>query len=200
MSAANSPASPVAPAALHLAWPGGPLRGTLHLPASKSESNRALLLQTLAGGGHLSNLSDAHDTVLMQRLLAAPDAATYDAEDAGTVMRFLAAYLALRGRPATLTGTARMQQRPIGLLVDALRQLGARIEYAGEQGFPPLKIEGCTPLPATDGEPLTVSIRGDVSSQYISALLMVGPRCPPGCESGCWGRWVRVPTSASRWP
>ena len=178
MNEEPSPTTTILP--LRLSWPGGPLRGTLHLPASKSESNRALLLQTLAGGGHLTNLSDAHDTVLMQRLLAAPDAATYDAEDAGTVMRFLAAYLALRGRPATLTGTARMQQRPIGLLVDALRDLGARIAYAGESGFPPLRLLGRTPLPADDGEPLTISIRGDVSSQYISALLMLGPTLPTG--------------------
>ncbi len=177
MSEKNAPESN---SAIHLTWPGGPLRGTLRLPASKSESNRALLLHALAGGGTLRNLSDAHDTVLMQRLLAAPDAGTYDAEDAGTVMRFLAAYLALRGRPATLTGTARMQQRPIGLLVDALRELGARIAYAGAEGFPPLHLLGRTPQPATDGEPPTVSIRGDVSSQYISALLLLGPTLPTG--------------------
>ncbi|WP_317172114.1 hypothetical protein [Hymenobacter sp. BRD67] len=108
-----------------LRWPGGPLSGTAQLPASKSEANRALLLQRLAGGGTLSNLSEANDTVLMQRLLT--QAATtdlLDAEDAGTVMRFMTAYLAVTGWRGTLTGATRMKQRPIGILVEALRTLG----------------------------------------------------------------------------
>ena len=174
------PPHPLTTSPIRLHWPGGPLRGTMHLPASKSESNRALILQALAGGGQLANLSDANDTVLMQRLLSLPDAAELDAEDAGTVMRFLTAYLAMSGRHVTLTGTARMQQRPIGVLVDALRQLGARIEYAGQEGFPPLLLHGQTPLPATDDEPIELTVRGDISSQYISALLMIGPTLPGG--------------------
>lgn len=160
-----------------LRWPGGPLSGTAHLPASKSEANRALLLQRLAGGGTLSNLSEANDTVLMARLL--DQAATtdhLDAEDAGTVMRFMTAYLAVTGWRGTLTGAARMKQRPIGILVEALRTLGASIEYTENEGYPPLHFGG---QPLTPGA-AELTVRGDISSQYISALLMVGPMLPNG--------------------
>ena len=163
---------------MHLTWPGGPLSGTANLPASKSEANRALILQALAGGGTLDNLSDAHDTQLMRRLLAAaPGTNVLDAEDAGTVMRFLTAYLSVTGWRGQLTGTARMQERPIAVLVDALRQAGARISYVGRAGFPPLNLEGFGPESAG---PAVLAVRGDISSQYISALLMVGPRLPGG--------------------
>ncbi|WP_210517990.1 3-phosphoshikimate 1-carboxyvinyltransferase [Hymenobacter terricola] len=165
---------------MHLSWPGGPLHGTAQLPASKSEANRALILQALAGGGTLSNLSDAHDTQLMGRLLAAaPGTAVLDAEDAGTVMRFLTAYLAVTGWRGRLTGTARMQERPIGVLVEALRQAGASITYLSNEGFPPLELAGRESKAATAG-PTALAVRGDISSQYISALLMVGPRLPGG--------------------
>jgi 3-phosphoshikimate 1-carboxyvinyltransferase len=164
---------------MHLSWPGGPLRGTAQLPASKSEANRALILQALAGGGTLGNLSDAHDTQLMMRLLAAaPSTNRLDAEDAGTVMRFLTAYLSITGWHGQLTGTARMQERPIAVLVDALRQSGARIIYLKNEGFPPLEFLG---LMATDSAgPGEQFIRGDISSQYISALLMLSPYQPGG--------------------
>ncbi|HEX8659400.1 MAG TPA: 3-phosphoshikimate 1-carboxyvinyltransferase [Hymenobacter sp.] len=164
---------------MHLSWPGGPLHGTAQLPASKSEANRALILQALAGGGTLSNLSDAHDTQLMRRLLvAAPNTSVLDAEDAGTVMRFLTAYLAMTGWRGQLTGTARMQERPIAVLVGALRQAGARITYLKNEGFPPLEFDG---LVATDtGGPGRMEMRGDISSQYISALLMLSPYQPGG--------------------
>ncbi|AIZ65051.1 3-phosphoshikimate 1-carboxyvinyltransferase [Hymenobacter sp. DG25B] len=159
-------------------WNGGPLRGTAQLPASKSESNRVLILQALAGGGNLANLSDANDTQLMQRLLSVPDAEVVDAEDAGTVMRFLTAYLAVTNRRVLLTGTARMRQRPIEVLVDALRQLGARISYEEQPGYPPLRLEGWAPA-ATEEMP-ELMVRGDISSQYISALLMIAPMLPAG--------------------
>ena len=160
------------------------MRGTAQLPASKSESNRALILRALAGGGQLDNLSDAHDTQLMRRLLAAaPGTAQLDAEDAGTVMRFLTAYLAVTGWRGQLTGTARMRQRPIAVLVAALRQLGATIEYEGAEGFPPLRFGGfaaaaraAVPKP----EVPELAVRGDISSQYISALLLVGGSLPRG--------------------
>ncbi|MBH8557723.1 3-phosphoshikimate 1-carboxyvinyltransferase [Hymenobacter negativus] len=165
---------------MQLTWPGGPLRGTAQLPASKSEANRALILQALAGGGTLSNLSDANDTQLMQCLLAtAPGTTELSAEDAGTVMRFLTAYLAVTNWRGRLTGTARMQQRPIKVLVDALRQAGASINYLNNDGYPPLEIAGFTAAPETTA-PTELSVRGDISSQYISALLMVGPRLPGG--------------------
>nr|WP_317238995.1 3-phosphoshikimate 1-carboxyvinyltransferase [Hymenobacter sp. 5516J-16] len=172
-----------------LSWPGHPLRGTAQVPASKSESNRALIIQALAGGGTLSNLSDANDTQLMQRLLREPAASVVDAEDAGTVMRFLTAYLAMTGRQATLTGTARMQERPIQVLVEALRQLGARIEYTGQEGYPPLRLLGRTPESATEDSDFTeLTVRGDISSQYISALLMIGPMLPHGLRIWLTGK------------
>ncbi|WP_243635965.1 3-phosphoshikimate 1-carboxyvinyltransferase [Hymenobacter edaphi] len=167
--------SPQFPDSLTLRWSGGPLRGTALLPASKSESNRALIIQALAGAGTLHNLSEANDTQLMRRLLAHPAATEFDAEDAGTVMRFLTAYLAATDRRALLTGTARMQERPIGVLVDALRQLGAHISYEAREGYPPLRLRGWQP---TSGAPL--SVRGDISSQFISALMMIGPLLPAG--------------------
>ena len=165
---------------MQLSWPGGPLRGIAQLPASKSEANRALILQALAGGGTLDNLSDANDTQLMGRLLAAAAAAeVLDAEDAGTVMRFLTAYLAVTGWRGRLTGTARMQERPIAVLVEALRQAGARITYVHNEGFPPLQLAGFAPAEQSS-QPTELSVRGDISSQYISALLMVGPRLSGG--------------------
>ncbi|WP_317048756.1 3-phosphoshikimate 1-carboxyvinyltransferase [Hymenobacter sediminis] len=173
-----------------LTWAGGPLRGKAQVPASKSESNRALIIRALAEGGEVSNLSDANDTRLMQRLLQDPTAPTFDAEDAGTVMRFLTAYLAMTGRQTELTGTARMLERPIGVLVDALRQLGARIEYTGQEGYPPLRLQGRTPQPATeeDADFTELTVRGDISSQYISALLMIGPTLPHGLRIWLTGK------------
>lgn len=148
---------------------------TINLSASKSESNRALIIQALAGSGiNLSNLSDARDTRLMAALLKS-EAYELDAKDAGTTMRFLTAYCATQNRPAILTGTPRMQQRPIRILVDALRQLGAEIYYLNQEGYPPLKITGFKKQ-VTD----LIKIRGDISSQYISALLMIAP----GLENG----------------
>lgn len=142
---------------------------TVDLPSSKSVSNRALIIHALSGGSELpGNLSDCDDTrVMIDALTRMPD--TIDIGAAGTAMRFLTAYLAVTPGRHTLTGTERMRHRPIGVLVDALRRLGADIEYAGEEGFPPLLING-RPL---EGGPL--EIEGNVSSQYISALLMVGP-------------------------
>ena len=168
---------------MHLSWPGGPLCGTAQLPASKSEANRALILQALAGGGTLGNLSDAHDTQLMRRLLAAaPGTDVLDAEDAGTVMRFLTAYLAVTGWRGRLVGTARMEERPIGVLVEALRQAGARIDYVKRAGYPPLALAGFEAAGEAEaaGALTELAVRGDISSQYISALLMVGPRLPGG--------------------
>jgi 3-phosphoshikimate 1-carboxyvinyltransferase len=152
------------------------LSGTVkNLPASKSISNRALIISALAGGvSELLNLSDANDTQLMTRLIASADT-TLDVEDAGTTMRFLTAFCALTGRNKVITGTDRMKQRPIGILVDALRKLGAEIEYVEKEGFPPIKTQGFKGQLTSE-----LSIRGDVSSQYISALMMVAPTLPEG--------------------
>jgi 3-phosphoshikimate 1-carboxyvinyltransferase len=160
-----------------LSHPSGILKGKIQLPASKSEANRALIIAALSGQeSELQNLSEANDTQLLQRLLKS-DAETIDAEDAGTVMRFLTAYYAVTGQEKTLTGTVRMCQRPIGVLVDALRELGANIDYLGEEGYPPLKIKGFS----GNGSKV-LKVRSDISSQYISALLMVAPLLPEGLE------------------
>lgn len=155
--------------------PAVPLSGSLPLVASKSESNRALILQSLAGPDvvRLSHLSAARDTRLLAALLES-DADTLDARDAGTTLRFLTARCVAANRPALITGTSRMCQRPIGILVDALRTLGGSISYEGEEGFPPLRIHGFHQARRE------VEVQGDVSSQYISALLLIGPFLPKG--------------------
>jgi len=145
------------------------------LPASKSISNRALIINALAGGqSELHNLSDANDTQLMLRLVRSGDN-TIDAEDAGTTMRFLTAYFCITNQNKILTGSHRMKERPIGILVDALRSLGGEIEYLEKEGYPSHHIKGFGGQKAD-----RISIRGDVSSQYISALMMVAPVLPKG--------------------
>jgi 3-phosphoshikimate 1-carboxyvinyltransferase len=161
--------------AVFLTPPTAPVQATIPLASSKSESNRALIINALTGFAcDLQNLSTARDTQTMIRLLQATDAVA-DVLDAGTTMRFLTAYFAATGQQKTLTGTPRMQERPIGILVDALRQLGADIEYVNHDGFPPLKTNGF----AASGHN-ELAIRGDVSSQYISALLLIAPTLPDG--------------------
>lgn len=146
-----------------------------HLPSSKSLSNRAIVINALLNGqANLENLSEANDTQLMKRLLNTPDE-VIDVEDAGTVMRFLTAYCAVSGQRKTMTGTPRMQKRPIRELVDALRQLGANIRYGEHDGYPPLHLEG---FEGQQTDRLT--LRGDVSSQFISGLMMVAPVLPRG--------------------
>ena len=146
-----------------------------YLPASKSISNRALILNALSGNkSTLHNLSDANDTQLMLKLVGSGDK-IIDVEDAGTTMRFLTAYFSATNQHKIVTGTHRMKERPIGILVDALRSLGAGIEYLEKPGYPPLEIKQFSGQ-KTD----TLRIRGDVSSQFISALMMVAPTLPQG--------------------
>ena len=147
------------------------IEGEIDLPASKSISNRVLLLNALcATPGRLSNLAQCDDTDAVLSALAQPDASEVNIGAAGTAMRFLTAYFATReGREVVIDGTERMRQRPIGVLVDALRQLGADIEYVKAEGYPPLKITGTR----LHGGALTVS--GSVSSQYITAILLIAP-------------------------
>ncbi len=147
----------------------------IQLPASKSLSNRVLLIQALSQVYMpLHNLSDCDDTTLMRKgLVSHTD--TIDIQAAGTAMRFLTAFYAIQpGVEKTLTGTERMLHRPIRILVDALRKLGADITYKGEEGYPPLLIKG----KALEGGELTLS--AEVSSQYISALLMIGSHLKGG--------------------
>jgi 3-phosphoshikimate 1-carboxyvinyltransferase len=151
------------------------LSGKIRLPASKSESNRALILNALATEkAVLQNISEARDTQTLQRLLQSEDE-TLDVLDAGTTMRFLTAYLALTSQHKTLTGTPRMQQRPLGILTEALQKLGATIEFVAHPGFPPLRLRGFTYTGIKK-----IEMRGDVSSQFISAVLMVAPLLPEG--------------------
>lgn len=158
-----------------------------HLPTSKSISNRAILLNALGGGiGKLINLSNANDTRLMELLINSKEE-VLNVEDAGTTMRFLTAFNAIKGSTKILTGTDRMRQRPIGILVDALRKIGAEIEYLESDGFPPIQTKGF------NQKVNKVSIRGDVSSQYISALMMVAPTLPNGLHIKFEGAITSVP-------
>ena len=150
------------------------LEATISLPASKSISNRALIIYALSGGKNMpSNLSDCDDTeVIINALRNMPK--EIDIKAAGTAMRFMTAYLSVMEGTHILTGTERMKHRPISILVDALRKLGANIEYVGTEGYPPLRITG----QSLNGGLL--EIPGNVSSQYISALLMTAPMLKEG--------------------
>ncbi len=156
------------------------LKGSITLSSSKSESNRALIIQALCKDKfEISNLSTAEDTVVLQKILSSKNKAlfnevTYDVGGAGTTMRFLTAYLATQSGSYVLTGSQRMMKRPIGILVEALRTLGADIEYLDKEGYPPLQIIGKS---LTGGE---VEMDGSVSSQFISALLLIAPELKNG--------------------
>ncbi|RYE14320.1 MAG: 3-phosphoshikimate 1-carboxyvinyltransferase, partial [Sphingobacteriales bacterium] len=173
-------------------------KGTIQLTGSKSECNRALVIEALSNGRvKVENLSDAADTVTLAGILnskvvsqnsktLAIASDKFEIENptseinigpAGTAMRFLTAYFTIQEGMVILTGSERMKQRPIGLLVDALRTLGAHITYEEKDGFPPIKLKG-------GFEQLTrnISIKGDISSQYITALLLIAARLPLGLE------------------
>jgi len=150
---------------------------SIPLPSSKSESNRVLVIDAMTDGeNRISNLAEARDTQTMISLLK-KNPPVYDVLDAGTTMRFLTAYAAVTQKNKVMTGTPRMCQRPIGILVDALREIGAEIHYLNIEGYPPLAIHGLKEQ--TNSK---VKIRGDVSSQYISAMLMIAPLLPHGLE------------------
>lgn len=141
----------------------------LPLPASKSISNRVLICQAIAGTDlSIENLSTSDDTVILNRLLQSSDS-VLDVGRAGTAMRFLTAYQSTVPGTHTLTGDERMLKRPIAGLVDALRLLGADITYTGEEGFPPLKIQG------KNLKGGTLRMEAGTSSQFLSALLLLGP-------------------------
>lgn len=145
------------------------------LPSSKSESNRALIINALCDNkADLSNLSEARDTQTMIRLLKS-DEQELDVLDAGTTMRFLIGYTAVKNLDKILTGTERMCERPVKILIEALHSLGAEIDYLGKEGYPPVHIKGIKNQRTNH-----IFIKGDVSSQYISALLMIAPNLPEG--------------------
>ncbi|GGB70840.1 3-phosphoshikimate 1-carboxyvinyltransferase [Flavobacterium suaedae] len=146
----------------------------IELSGSKSETNRILLLQTLFPAVSLHNISNADDTQIMQQALQSKES-IINIHHAGTAMRFLTAYFAMQdGREVVLTGSERMKERPVKILVDALRKLGATIEYTENEGYPPLCIKGKSLKESN------VTIKADVSSQYITALLLIGAKLPKG--------------------
>lgn len=159
----------------------------ISLPASKSISNRALILNALAYSPYdIQNLSDCDDTRVTVKALDSNDR-TFDIGAAGTAMRFLTAFLSKTVGEWVITGSERMKQRPIKLLVDALNSLGARIEYVEKDGYPPLRIFGSA---LTGGE---IRLNGGVSSQYISALMMIAPYMQQGLKIILEGNVISVP-------
>ena len=150
--------------------------GILRIYGSKSESNRLLILQTLFPGIEIKNISDSEDTKILFNALSS-ESNKIDVNHAGTAMRFLTAlFSSIPGRSIILTGSNRMQQRPIKILVDALNSLGANINYVNKNGFPPIKIIG------RELRDRKVFLEADVSSQYISALMLIAPSLKNGLE------------------
>lgn len=163
------------------------IQGDLQITGSKSESNRALILQALFPSIKLENLSNSDDTTVLKKALQGGEP-TVDIHHAGTAMRFLTAYFSTRaGKDVVLTGSRRMQERPVKLLVDALRKLGADISYLDNEGFPPLKIKGRAL------QEKKVAVEANISSQYISALMLIAPSLPEGLEIELKGKITSAP-------
>lgn len=172
---------------LTLRHQSGNLHGRIQITGSKSESNRMLLLQALYPKITLDNLSNSDDTVAMKSGLES-DKNMVDIGHAGTSMRFLSAYYStLENQEKILTGSSRMQERPIGVLVDALRQLGADISYLKNEGYPPLLIKGKR-LTASE-----VRLSANISSQYITALMLIAPSLPDGLCLYLEGKITSIP-------
>jgi 3-phosphoshikimate 1-carboxyvinyltransferase len=164
------------------------IKASIVLGGSKSITNRALLIKALCGDDvEIFNASTSDDSTVMQKLLGQQEG-VFDAGHAGTTFRFLTAYFAFREGSQYLTGSERMQQRPIGILVEALNSIGANIEYTQKVGYPPLIIHS-PDLSIKD----TVVLKADVSSQYISALLMLAPTLPKGLTIILEGELVSKP-------
>lgn len=162
-------------------------KGRVKITGSKSESNRLLLLSALFPGIEIQNLSNSDDTAVMKKALGV-SSGKVDIHHAGTAMRFLTAYFSLQeGKEVLLTGSQRMTERPVKILVDVLKEMGASIEYVQNEGYPPLRISGKKIQAAR------VSLPGNVSSQYISALLLNAPILPKGLEIELTGSITSVP-------
>lgn len=163
------------------------LSGEISVTGSKSESNRLLILQALYPNIKIKNLSNSDDTQVLQKALNS-SGELIDIHHAGTAMRFLTAYFATReGRQVLLTGSSRMQERPIAILVDALRELGADITYEKNEGYPPLRIIGQKLLKNE------VKVQANISSQYISALMLIASSLPQGLQIHLEGKVTSVP-------
>jgi 3-phosphoshikimate 1-carboxyvinyltransferase len=162
-------------------------QATIEIAGSKSESNRLLILQAYFPNLLLENVSDSDDTFYLKQGLSTSEH-LIDIQHAGTAMRFLTAYYAAKeGASVVLKGSERMHQRPIGVLVDALRSMGAAINYLDNEGFPPLEIQG-KQLAET-----SVEVMANISSQYISALLLIAPKLPKGLIIHLAGETTSVP-------
>jgi len=167
--------------------PEGRIEADINLPSSKSISNRLLIMNALSGNKiRIRNLSSSADTMVLRDALQ-PGKREINIGNAGTAMRFLTAYLAVTEGEYVLTGSERMCQRPIGKLVQALRQLGADIGYLENEGFPPLTIRG------KRLQKQEVEIDGSTSSQFISALLMIAPVLPHGLTLKLTGKIISQP-------
>ncbi len=172
---------------IRVSHPTGIINGKIKLDGSKSISNRALIIRALSGKKFdIKKLSKSDDSQVLQKLLDAKDIKEYDVHHAGTSFRFLTAYLAINKGKQILTGSSRMKQRPIGPLVDALRQLGCQIQYLEKEGCPPLKIG----KPKGLSDAYKVSVDAGISSQYISALLLIAPTLPKGMKLNLKGDLV----------
>lgn len=151
---------------------------TIYLNSSKSESNRLLIIKALSEKEiTIKNLSKANDSVLLKNLLESENLVVWDAQDAGTSFRFLTSFLAIKKEHVVLSGTERMKQRPVKLLVDALNKIGAEILYLENEGFPPIYVKG-----KINQVKNKLDIPGDISSQYISSLLLIAPLLEKGIE------------------
>jgi 3-phosphoshikimate 1-carboxyvinyltransferase len=164
--------------------PPKPIQETISIPSSKSISNRMLIIRALSDStADLTNLSDSDDTDVLKQALEA-NLEVKDVGHAGTAMRFLTAYLSTTPGEVVLTGSSRMKERPIGSLVEALRKLGAKISYLEKEGCPPLRISGAT---VRGGD---IQIEAGISSQFISALMMIGPVLAGGLRISLSGKVV----------
>lgn len=163
------------------------LKSNLTITGSKSETNRLLILQALFSNLAIENQSDSDDSLVLQQALSAKNQKIIDIGHAGTAMRFLTAFYAFQKDEKILTGSQRMQNRPIKILVEALQKLGADIQYLQKEGYPPLLIRGSKPTSNN------VTIKADVSSQYISALLLIGASLPNGLKINLEGEILSRP-------
>ena len=151
---------------------------TIYLNSSKSESNRLLIIKALSEKEiTIKNLSKANDSVLLKNLLESENLVVWDAQDAGTSFRFLTSFLAIKKEYVVLSGTERMKQRPVKVLVDALNKIGAEILYLENEGFPPIYVKR-----KINQVKNQLDIPGDISSQYISSLLLIAPLLEKGIE------------------
>ncbi|UZO82488.1 3-phosphoshikimate 1-carboxyvinyltransferase [Aquimarina sp. ERC-38] len=172
---------------LHLAHVSQIKNSTIRITGSKSETNRLLILQALYPSLQIENISNSDDSNLMQKALTASEELV-DIHHAGTAMRFLTAYFSvLKGRTTVLTGSERMQERPVKILVEALRTIGCQMEYVNNEGYPPIKITGKEPNSSE------VSLSANVSSQYISAMMLIAPSLKEGLTIRLEGKITSVP-------